>query len=246
MYPRLKSQIGLIKWVISLQWRHNERDCVSNHLRPDCLHNSLFGCRSIKHKPPFNWPLWGESTGGWWFSSQRASNAVNVPIWWRHNVFPEIPLDINDIFKSSFKSNIPQNIFWLWISEYMMTYSFNIISPFKILAMRFQVVRVSWCNHNVLRRKSLLPHSDGYGHIWGIPAPLGLLVCVDKRQAVGWHCFVSCTTITDTLFVILYICLNANSLDAMTGDNFFLPKTYKIGNQILWNMQQFVNILKRV
>ena len=32
----------------SLQWRHNERDCVSNHRRLDCLLNRLFRCRSKK------------------------------------------------------------------------------------------------------------------------------------------------------------------------------------------------------
>ena len=31
-----------INAFLSLQWRHNERDCVSNHLRFDCLLNRLF------------------------------------------------------------------------------------------------------------------------------------------------------------------------------------------------------------
>ena len=35
-------------WVFSLQWRHNERDGVSNHERLDCLLNYLFRCRSKK------------------------------------------------------------------------------------------------------------------------------------------------------------------------------------------------------
>ena len=34
---------------------------------------------------PRHWPFWGESTGGRWFPSQRASNAENVSIWWRHH-----------------------------------------------------------------------------------------------------------------------------------------------------------------
>ena len=29
--------------------------------------------------------LWGESTGDWWTPTQRASNAENVSIWWRHH-----------------------------------------------------------------------------------------------------------------------------------------------------------------
>ena len=34
--------------VFPLQWRHNEHDCVSNHLRHDCLLNRLFKRRSKK------------------------------------------------------------------------------------------------------------------------------------------------------------------------------------------------------
>ena len=33
---------------ITLQWRHNERNGVSNHQPHDCLLNRLFGCRSKK------------------------------------------------------------------------------------------------------------------------------------------------------------------------------------------------------
>ena len=34
--------------VLALQWRHNKRDGVSNHLRPECLLNRLFRHRSKK------------------------------------------------------------------------------------------------------------------------------------------------------------------------------------------------------
>ena len=34
-----------------------------------------------------HWPLWGEFTGDRWNPTQRASNAENVSIWWRHNRF---------------------------------------------------------------------------------------------------------------------------------------------------------------
>ena len=70
--------------AITLQWRYNERDGVSNHQRLHCLLNRLFMLRS-KHQssaslafvrgiPPV--------TGG--FPSQRASDAENVSIGWRH------------------------------------------------------------------------------------------------------------------------------------------------------------------
>ena len=32
-----------------------------------------------------HWPLWGEFTGDRWIPAQRASNAENVSIWWRHH-----------------------------------------------------------------------------------------------------------------------------------------------------------------
>ena len=35
-------------------------------------------------KAPRHWPLWGEFTGDRWIPAQRANNAENVSIWWRH------------------------------------------------------------------------------------------------------------------------------------------------------------------
>ena len=65
-----------------LQRRHNERDGVSNHRRPDCLLIRLFRRRSKKTSKlrvtglcEGNSPVTGE------FPAQRASNAENVFIW---------------------------------------------------------------------------------------------------------------------------------------------------------------------
>ena len=55
----------------SLRWRHNEHDCVSDHLRLDCLFNRLFKRMSKK-----------SGTDG--FPTQRANDAKYVSIWWRH------------------------------------------------------------------------------------------------------------------------------------------------------------------
>ena len=70
----------------TLRWRHNERDCVSNHQPSHCLLNRLFGRRSKKTSKlrvtglcAVNSPGTGE------FSAQMASNAENVSIWWRHH-----------------------------------------------------------------------------------------------------------------------------------------------------------------
>ena len=72
--------------ISSLQWRHNEHDGVSNHQPHDCLLKRLFRRRSKKTSKlrvtdlcVGNSPVTGE------FSAQRASNAENVSIWWRHH-----------------------------------------------------------------------------------------------------------------------------------------------------------------
>ena len=90
---------ALIRWIApltmkhlgtilmkTLQWRHNERDGLSNHQCRVCILNSLFLCRSKKTSKLCvtglcvgNSPVTGE------FPAQRASNAENVSIWWRHH-----------------------------------------------------------------------------------------------------------------------------------------------------------------
>ena len=72
--------------IYTLQWRHNERDGVSNHQPYDCLLMRLFRSRSEKTSNPLvtvlcegNSPVTGE------FPAQRANNAENVSIWWRHH-----------------------------------------------------------------------------------------------------------------------------------------------------------------
>ena len=73
--------------IKSLQWRHNEHDCVSNHQPRHCLLNRLFGRRSKKtSKLRATGLCVGNSPGTGEFPAQRASNAENVSIWWRHHV----------------------------------------------------------------------------------------------------------------------------------------------------------------
>ena len=71
----------------SLRWRHNEGDGVSNHQPRDYLLNRLFRRRSKKTSKlrvtglcVGNSPLTGE------IPAQRANNAEDVSIWWRHHV----------------------------------------------------------------------------------------------------------------------------------------------------------------
>ena len=76
-----------MNWHISLQWRHNGHDGISNHQPPDCLLSRLFRCRSKKTSKlcvtgfcAGNTSVTGE------IPAQMASNAENVSIWWRHHV----------------------------------------------------------------------------------------------------------------------------------------------------------------
>ena len=78
----------LLMWVLALQWRHNEYDCVSNHQPHDCLFNRLFRRRSKKtSKLHVTGLCEGNSLVTGEFPTQRASNAENVSIWWRHHGF---------------------------------------------------------------------------------------------------------------------------------------------------------------
>ena len=74
--------------LCTLQWRHNRCDCVSNHQPHHCLLNHLFWHRSSKTSTirvtglcEGNSPVTGE------FPAQRASNAEDISIRWRHHVF---------------------------------------------------------------------------------------------------------------------------------------------------------------
>ena len=85
---------------LSLQWRHNERDSVSAHQPLDYFPNRLFRPRSKKTSKlrvtgfcAGNSPVTGE------FPTQRASNAENVSIWWRHHVLSLVMWVTNE-FKS--------------------------------------------------------------------------------------------------------------------------------------------------
>ena len=83
--------LACMKWLTSvvcyndctLQWRQNEQDGVWNHWHLDCLLNWLFKSKKTSKLRVIglcdgNTPM----AGG--FPAQRASNAENVSIWWRH------------------------------------------------------------------------------------------------------------------------------------------------------------------
>ena len=83
---RLENGSHFVSAAMSLQWRHDERDCVSNHRFLRCLLNCCFRCRSkntsklrVSALCAGNSPVTGE------FPAQKFSNAENVSILWRHH-----------------------------------------------------------------------------------------------------------------------------------------------------------------
>ena len=78
---------------MTLRWRHNGRDSVSNHQSHDCLLNRLFRRRSKKtSKLRVTGLCVGNSPGTGEFPAQMASNAENVSIWWRHHAILTFPM----------------------------------------------------------------------------------------------------------------------------------------------------------
>ena len=80
-FCRIKSCLGV--FYLALQWRHNEREGVSDYKPRYCLLNRVIRRRSKKtpnHRftglCARNSPVTGE------FRAQKTSNAENVPIWW--------------------------------------------------------------------------------------------------------------------------------------------------------------------
>ena len=75
------------RWCISFRWHHNELDGTSNHRRLDGLLSRWFRRRTKKtsklhvtsHYEEIS-PVTDE------LPSQRASNAKNISIWWRHQL----------------------------------------------------------------------------------------------------------------------------------------------------------------
>ena len=92
---RLINDIGM-GIILSLQWRHNMRDGVANRTASRLFAQPFFTRRS-KNTPKLrvtglcegNAPV----TGG--FSIQKASNAENISIKWRHHVWNEIDGIVN-------------------------------------------------------------------------------------------------------------------------------------------------------
>ena len=96
-----------------LRWRHNELDGVSDHQPHDCLLSLLFRRRSKKTSKlrvtglqcAGNSPWTGE------FPAQKASNAENVSISWRHHVFLVQARSMDNTWDNAYFINIYKYIY---------------------------------------------------------------------------------------------------------------------------------------
>ena len=102
----------------TLQWRHKEHDGVSNHRRLDCLHNRLFRRRSKKtSKLRVTGLCEGNSSVTGEFPAQRASNAENISIWWRHHdtmLRTAVCIKWNQLYHTLHAHITEQSILWSW------------------------------------------------------------------------------------------------------------------------------------
>ena len=83
----LDIQVWMRRAGINSQWRHNGRNSVSNHQHRECLLSRLIWRRSKKKSKLCVTGLCaGNSPVPGVFPAQRATNAENGSIWWRHHV----------------------------------------------------------------------------------------------------------------------------------------------------------------
>ena len=125
---------------MSIQWRHNGRDSVSNHQPHDCLLSGLFRRRSKKTlKLRVTGLCAGNSPGTGEFPAQMASNAENVSNWciW-------VALDSRLIL-----FNRIHTLQWLSQDKIVLrcdSYIYNTPSPFLMIGITFN----HFANHELL------------------------------------------------------------------------------------------------
>ena len=107
---------------MSLQWRQNGHNSISNHQPRHCLLSRLFRRRLKKiSKLRVTGLCAGNSPGTGEFPAQMASYAENVSIWWRHHVEwgPSFySSEINTLRPRQDGCHFPDDIFkWIFLNE---------------------------------------------------------------------------------------------------------------------------------
>ena len=126
---------------MTLHWRHNGHDSVSNHQPQDCLINCLFRRRSKKiSKLRVTGLCAGNSPKTGEFPTQMAGNAENVSIWWRHHEC-NLSMGSSTLFLTLF-SDIRQN---LYLFEYILS-----LSLWRLFVYIFNDLQIYWQIYKVL------------------------------------------------------------------------------------------------
>ena len=146
----------------TLRWRHNERDRVSNHQPRKRLLKCLFRGRSKKtSKLRVTGLCAGNSRVTGEFPVQMASNAENVPIWWRHHEF----------FSSSKSTDFYDDVILIFQTVFLFLYNdamfFVIllccIHTLVIYLLRmFYVCVILWMLCQKWRNKTVKPVNPGW------------------------------------------------------------------------------------
>ena len=130
--------LSLVGWhllwgIITLQWRHNGHDSVSNHQPHHCLLNRLFWRRSKKTSKlrvtglcAGNSPVTGE------FPAQMTSYAENLSIWWRHH----------DMFWCGWHYGVFYNA-WKIMHRFVLSFTYLALAMTKLR----KIIEIDFLNH---------------------------------------------------------------------------------------------------
>ena len=131
--------------IITLRWRHNGHGGVSNQQRLHCLLNCWFRRRSKKTSKfrvtglcEGNSPVTGE------FPAQKACNAENVSIWWRHHEAASAP----DVDYNMFVVVILRSKYCLSHCFYWLHYKIQYVN--RYLTFKHIEVETKWHVHRAI------------------------------------------------------------------------------------------------
>ena len=145
-----KSKILFKMWIylLSLQWRHNEHDGISDDQPHDSLLNCLFMRRSMKTSKLHvtglcagNSPVTGE------FPAQRASNAEKVSIWLRHHVIVKTIQDVKSQCCSCHHKPECLIVMWLQVSG-LCPWCHYTVQWLHLLNKMAHVLQTAFCMHS--------------------------------------------------------------------------------------------------
>ena len=152
----ITQQVNMIFWLTSLQWRHNERNDISNHQHVECLLNRFFRCRSENTSKLHVTGLCEENSSvAGEFPAQRASDTENALSWWRHNIYKLH----GDLCRSMALST------WAW---WYFLFRYIMLHLGKKYSSRYEHISLSVLQHMFNNSQRISLHwSTGFCSGWG-------------------------------------------------------------------------------